>query len=754
MPELERALDRVEQRLLAGGVALGALQAPLLRPAAVAVHHAGRRGRGSGSDRARRARLTRCDVTAVRLATASTVPSPAADGVADARERATVRRPTTRARARPVVAALPGGGEDRPGPGRDGRGGRRGAIADGPPPRRAGRHRHRQVARLPRAGHPVAAGGSSSPPPPRRCRTSWPARTCRSSPSTSTVPFDVRRAEGPVQLRLPPAGARGDGRQRRPARARRATCCRPRAERGRAGWPSGRRRPQTGDRAELDCEPSARAWAAVSVDRRGVPGRGPLPVRRRRASPRTARAAAAEADVVVVNTHLYGLHLASRRRAAARARRRRHRRGPPARGRHLRHLRHRDRRRPLHRPGPHRRADRGRRRDLIAGLDAGRRRRSADALADAHRPAAAAAAARRPSPTRSSPARGRVDARWPRCGPSRRRSATSSQRKLRALKAAGSLARRPRRRPGRCPTATWRGSGAAGDPRARGGADRRGGRCCAAACGTRCTAVLTSATIPAALPRPGRAAGRRLRRARRRQPVRLRDQRAPLLRRPPARPARAAASSRRCHDELAALITAAGGRTLALFTSCRAMDAAAEALRPRLPYRILTQTDLPKPALVAAFADDESTLPVRHDGLLAGRRRARADARLVTIDRLPFPRPDEPLLQARRERAGAGAFRVVDLPAGRDAAGPGRRAADPHRRPTAASSRCSTPGWPQRQLPLGHRAGPAADAPHPRPRRGRGVPPELAAGRCGARSPRQRASTARTGAPRQATCSR
>ncbi len=35
---------------------------------------------------------------------------------------------------------------------------------------------------------------------------------------------------------------------------------------------------------------------------------------------------------------------------------------------------------------------------------------------------------------------------------------------------------------------------------------------------------------------------------------------------------------------------------------------------------------------------------------------------LVTIDRLPFPRPDEPLLQARRERARADAFRMVDLP--------------------------------------------------------------------------------------------
>jgi ATP-dependent DNA helicase DinG len=35
---------------------------------------------------------------------------------------------------------------------------------------------------------------------------------------------------------------------------------------------------------------------------------------------------------------------------------------------------------------------------------------------------------------------------------------------------------------------------------------------------------------------------------------------------------------------------------------------------------------------------------------------------LVTIDRIPFPRPDEPLMQARRDRAGGAAFRLVDLP--------------------------------------------------------------------------------------------
>jgi ATP-dependent DNA helicase DinG len=35
---------------------------------------------------------------------------------------------------------------------------------------------------------------------------------------------------------------------------------------------------------------------------------------------------------------------------------------------------------------------------------------------------------------------------------------------------------------------------------------------------------------------------------------------------------------------------------------------------------------------------------------------------LVVIDRLPFPRPDDPLMSARRDAAGAQGFRVVDLP--------------------------------------------------------------------------------------------
>ena len=116
------------------------------------------------------------------------------------------------------------------------------------------------------------------------------------------------------------------------------------------------------------------------------------------------------------------------------------------------------------------------------------------------------------------------------------------------------------------------------------------------------------------------------------------------------------------HAELEALIRAAGGRTLALFTSRRAMEAAAAAMTPRVPWRVLTQDDLPKPALVRAFAEDETSCLFATMGFWQGIDVPGRALSLVVIDRIPFPRPDEPLTQARRERAGSRAFALVDLP--------------------------------------------------------------------------------------------
>ena len=71
-----------------------------------------------------------------------------------------------------------------------------------------------------------------------------------------------------------------------------------------------------------------------------------------------------------------------------------------------------------------------------------------------------------------------------------------------------------------------------------------------------------------------------------------------------------------------------------------------------MPYTILTQRDLPKPALVRAFAADDATCLFATAGLFQGVDVPGSTLSLVVIDRIPFPRPDDPLLSARRELLG------------------------------------------------------------------------------------------------------
>ncbi|MEO5842167.1 MAG: ATP-dependent DNA helicase [Acidimicrobiales bacterium] len=116
------------------------------------------------------------------------------------------------------------------------------------------------------------------------------------------------------------------------------------------------------------------------------------------------------------------------------------------------------------------------------------------------------------------------------------------------------------------------------------------------------------------------------------------------------------------HRELEALISAAGGRTLALFTSWAAMREAVEYLRPRLPWPLLAQGELPKSALLEQFSDQHATSLFATMGFWQGIDVPGPSLSLVVIDRLPFPRPDDPLLAARRALIGADAFSQIDVP--------------------------------------------------------------------------------------------
>lgn len=115
-------------------------------------------------------------------------------------------------------------------------------------------------------------------------------------------------------------------------------------------------------------------------------------------------------------------------------------------------------------------------------------------------------------------------------------------------------------------------------------------------------------------------------------------------------------------DELIALIGAAGGRTLALFTSWAAMDAAVDAVRDKVDVPILTQRDLPKPALIKKFSESHETCLFATAGMFQGVDVPGETLSLVVIDKLPFPRPDDPLLSARREQLGPTAFSEIDVP--------------------------------------------------------------------------------------------
>lgn len=106
-------------------------------------------------------------------------------------------------------------------------------------------------------------------------------------------------------------------------------------------------------------------------------------------------------------------------------------------------------------------------------------------------------------------------------------------------------------------------------------------------------------------------------------------------------------------DELAALTEAAGGRTLGLFSSMRAAREASEALRERSDLPILCQGDDTTAALVTRFAEDPATCLFGTLSLWQGVDVPGPSLSLVIIDRIPFPRPDDPLLGARQRAVTA-----------------------------------------------------------------------------------------------------
>ncbi|WP_425576588.1 ATP-dependent DNA helicase [Nocardioides nanhaiensis] len=128
---------------------------------------------------------------------------------------------------------------------------------------------------------------------------------------------------------------------------------------------------------------------------------------------------------------------------------------------------------------------------------------------------------------------------------------------------------------------------------------------------------------------------------------------------PPGRDGLAAAQL----DEIVDLVDAAQGRTLGLFSSRRAAEAAAEHVRERLPHlTTLAQGEAQLPELARQFVEDPHTCLFGTLSLWQGLDVPGETCQLVVIDRIPFPRPDDPLMSARQEaadKAGGNGFMQV-----------------------------------------------------------------------------------------------
>lgn len=149
------------------------------------------------------------------------------------------------------------------------------------------------------------------------------------------------------------------------------------------------------------------------------------------------------------------------------------------------------------------------------------------------------------------------------------------------------------------------------------------------------------------------------------------------------------------------LLAGAGGRALVLFTSWRRLHDTADWLAEHdAPWPVLRQGEAAANQLIARFRDEETSVLLATMSFWEGVD-APGDACLqVIIDKLPFPRRDDPLLAARRERAeasGRSAFHAVDLPlaAVRLAQGAGRliRSSDDAGVVTVLDPRLATAGY-------------------------------------------------------------
>lgn len=118
-------------------------------------------------------------------------------------------------------------------------------------------------------------------------------------------------------------------------------------------------------------------------------------------------------------------------------------------------------------------------------------------------------------------------------------------------------------------------------------------------------------------------------------------------------------------DELVTLTQAAGGGVLALFSAWRGLKAGARALREGTSLDVYVQGEETTSALVSRFRNERDSCLVGTLSLWQGVDVVGPSCRLVVIDRIPFPHPDNAVFQALQNDAakrGVSGFGAVALP--------------------------------------------------------------------------------------------
>jgi ATP-dependent DNA helicase DinG len=121
----------------------------------------------------------------------------------------------------------------------------------------------------------------------------------------------------------------------------------------------------------------------------------------------------------------------------------------------------------------------------------------------------------------------------------------------------------------------------------------------------------------------------------------------------------------RAAEEIVSLLALSEGRALVLTSSYRALDAYREHVRDRVPYDVLVQGEAPRERLLERFRREVGSVLIATSTFWQGVDVPGESLSLLVIDKLPFSAPGDPLHEARCEsveRHGGDWFRDYALP--------------------------------------------------------------------------------------------